>query len=141
MIRLWGRTTSINVRKVLWTLQEAGVCFERIDAGLAFGVVNDADYVAKNPNRLAKLHRKLRKLPSKVAQMVEDLTGETVEQLRDRLRQGSPSDAAAHAKKYAGLGKILDWNPDGSGPNLIPISHHEDSMHAVTTCHGQYEKP
>lgn len=90
---------------------------------------------------LAKLHRKLRKLPSKVAQMVEDLTGETVEQLRDRLRQGSPSDAAAHAKKYAGLGKILDWNPDGSGPNLIPISHHEDSMHAVTTGYGQYEKP
>ncbi len=55
MIRLWGRTTSINVRKVLWTLQEAGVCFERIDAGLAFGVVNDADYVAKNPNRLVPL--------------------------------------------------------------------------------------
>jgi glutathione S-transferase len=55
MIRLWGRTTSINVRKVLWTLQEAGVPFERIDAGLAFGVVNDADYVAKNPNRLVPL--------------------------------------------------------------------------------------
>ena len=55
MIRLWGRTTSINVRKVLWTLQEAGVPFERIDAGLAFGVVNDADYVAKNPNRTVPL--------------------------------------------------------------------------------------
>lgn len=90
---------------------------------------------------LAKLHRKLRKLPSKVAQMVEDLTGETVEQLRDRLRQGSTSDAAAHAKKFADLGKILDWNPDGSGPNLIPISHHEDSMHAVTTGYGEYDKP
>jgi type I restriction enzyme, R subunit len=90
---------------------------------------------------LAKLHRKLRKLPSKVAQMVEDLTGETVEKLRDRLRQGSPNDAAAHAKKYAGLGKILDWNPDGSGPNLIPISYHEDSMHAVTTGYGEYDKP
>lgn len=90
---------------------------------------------------LAKLHRKLRKLPSKVAQMVEDLTGETVEQLRDRLRQSSPAEAAAHAKRFAGIGKILDWNPDGSGPNLIPISHHEDSMHAVTTGYGQYEKP
>ncbi|WOP15976.1 glutathione S-transferase family protein [Ottowia sp. SB7-C50] len=55
MIQLWGRTTSINVRKVLWTLQEAGAPFERIDAGLAFGVVNDADYVAKNPNRLVPL--------------------------------------------------------------------------------------
>ena len=90
---------------------------------------------------LAKLHRKLRKLPSKVAQMVEDLTGETVEQLRDRLRRGSPNEAANHAKKFAGLGRILDWNPDGSGPNLIPISYHEDSMHAVTTGYGEYDKP
>lgn len=90
---------------------------------------------------LAKLHRKLRKLPSKVAQMVEELTGETVDQLRDRLKQGTPGDAAAHAKKYKGLGKILDWNPDGSGPNLIPISHHPDSMHAVTTGYGEYDKP
>jgi type I restriction enzyme R subunit len=90
---------------------------------------------------LAKLHRKLRKLPSKVAEMVEDLTGETVEQLRDRLRQGSPGDAAFHAIKYEGLGKILDWNPDGSGPNLIPISHHKDSMHSVTTGYGEYDKP
>lgn len=55
MIRFWGRTSSINVRKVLWTLQEAGVPFERIDAGLAYGVVDTADYVAKNPNRLVPL--------------------------------------------------------------------------------------
>ncbi len=55
MIRLWGRVSSINVRKVLWTLQEAGVPFERTDAGLAHGVVNDPDYVAKNPNRLVPL--------------------------------------------------------------------------------------
>lgn len=90
---------------------------------------------------LAKLHRKLRKLPGKVAQLVEDLTGETVEQLRNRLKNGSPDEAAAHAKKFAGLGKILDWDPDGSGPILIPISHHEDSMHAVTTGYGEYDKP
>ena len=37
MLRLWGRTSSINVRKVLWTLQELGLPFERIDAGLAYG--------------------------------------------------------------------------------------------------------
>ena len=55
MIRLWGRTSSINVRKVLWTLQEVGVPFERIDAGLTYGVVDTADYAAKNPNRLVPL--------------------------------------------------------------------------------------
>jgi len=90
---------------------------------------------------LAKLHRRLRKLPNKVGQMVEDLTGESVEQLRDRLKQCSPDDAAAHARNFSDLGKILDWNPDGTGPILIPISHHEDSMHAVTTGYGEYDKP
>lgn len=55
MIRLWGRTSSINVRKVLWTLQEVGVPFERIDAGLSYGVVDTPDYAAKNPNRLVPL--------------------------------------------------------------------------------------
>jgi type I restriction enzyme R subunit len=90
---------------------------------------------------LAKLHRKLRKLPSRVAEAIKDLTGETAEELRDRLRNHSPEQTADYAKRFAGLGKILDWNPDGSGPNLIPISHHEDSMHAVTTGYGVYDKP
>jgi type I restriction enzyme R subunit len=90
---------------------------------------------------LAKLHRKLRKLPSKVAEAIEELTGESAEDLRDRLKSYSPQEAANYAKKFGGLGKILDWNPDGTGPNLLPISHHEDSIHAVTTGYGEYDKP
>lgn len=39
-MKIWGRITSINVRKVVWAAQEAGVAFERIDAGAAFGVVD-----------------------------------------------------------------------------------------------------
>lgn len=55
MLRLWGRTSSINVRKVLWTLQELGAPFERIDAGLAYGHNHTPDYLAKNPNALVPL--------------------------------------------------------------------------------------
>jgi glutathione S-transferase len=55
MLRLWGRTSSINVRKVLWTLQELGLPFERIDAGLAYGHNHTPDYLAKNPNALVPL--------------------------------------------------------------------------------------
>ena len=55
MLRLWGRLSSINVRKVVWALQEIGVPFTRTDAGLAYGVVNDAAYAAQNPNRLVPL--------------------------------------------------------------------------------------
>jgi glutathione S-transferase len=54
-IRLWGRTSSINVRKALWTLQAVGAPFERIDAGLSFGVVQTPAYRAQNPNALVPL--------------------------------------------------------------------------------------
>jgi glutathione S-transferase len=55
MLHLWGRLSSINVRKVVWTLQELGVPFERTDAGLAFGINKTPDYLQKNPNALVPL--------------------------------------------------------------------------------------
>ena len=39
MVQLWGRLTSLNVRKVVWAAQEVGVPFTRTDAGMAFGIV------------------------------------------------------------------------------------------------------
>ena len=50
MLKLWGRANSINVHKVLWTLDELKVPFERVDAGLHFGVVNTPEYRKLNPN-------------------------------------------------------------------------------------------
>ena len=55
MLQILGRPASINVRKVLWTLQELGLPFERIDAGLAYGHNHTPDYLAKNPNALVPL--------------------------------------------------------------------------------------
>ena len=55
MTLIWGRITSINVRKVIWTLQELGLPFERKDAGAAFGVVHTDEYAQLNPNRLVPL--------------------------------------------------------------------------------------
>ncbi len=51
-LRIWGRITSINVKKVVWTAQEAGIKFERIDAGGAFGVVGTSEFKQLNPNGL-----------------------------------------------------------------------------------------
>ena len=36
MLRIWGRTSSINVQKVMWTVAELGLPHERTDAGGAF---------------------------------------------------------------------------------------------------------
>src|SRR5258707_9272853 len=52
MIKLWGRTNSINVQKVLWTLAELDLAYERVDAGLHFGIVGTPSYLAMNPNAL-----------------------------------------------------------------------------------------
>jgi len=49
MITLWGRTTSSNVMKVLWTLEELGLPYQRIDAGGAFGRTDAPEYRAMNP--------------------------------------------------------------------------------------------
>lgn len=50
MIKVWGRNNSLNVQKVLLTLEEIGLPYERTDAGLQFGVVNSPEYRAINPN-------------------------------------------------------------------------------------------
>lgn len=52
MLHIWGRITSLNVRKVVWAVQECGVPFQRTDAGRAFGIVQTDAYKALNPNAL-----------------------------------------------------------------------------------------
>lgn len=52
MLKIWGRVSSINVQKVVWAAGEVGQAFERIDAGLKFGIVKTPEYLAKNPNGL-----------------------------------------------------------------------------------------
>jgi glutathione S-transferase len=52
MLRIWGRTNSLNVQKALLALEEADVPYERRDAGLSFGVVNTPEYRRMNPNGL-----------------------------------------------------------------------------------------
>jgi glutathione S-transferase len=51
MLRIWGRTNSINVQKVMWAVGELGLAHERIDAGGAFGGLDTPEYGALNPNR------------------------------------------------------------------------------------------
>ena len=52
MLKIWGRKNSINVQKVMWTVGELGLSPERIDAGMAHGIVGEPWYATYNPNRL-----------------------------------------------------------------------------------------
>ncbi len=49
-LKIWGRISSINVKKVVWAAQELGLDFERIDAGRAFGNTSTPEYLGHNPN-------------------------------------------------------------------------------------------
>jgi len=55
MLHLWGRLSSINVRKVVMTAQELGLEFQRTEAGGQFGVVKTPEFIAQNPNSLVPL--------------------------------------------------------------------------------------
>lgn len=52
MLNIWGRISSINVRKVVWCAQELGLDFQRTEAGGRFGVVQTPEYLALNPNAM-----------------------------------------------------------------------------------------
>ncbi len=49
---LWGRSTSSNVMKVIWTLEALRLPYERIDVGGPFGKTDTAEYRAMNPTGL-----------------------------------------------------------------------------------------
>ncbi len=52
MLKIWGRANSVNVKKALWCVEELGLPYERIDAGMQYGVVNTPAYRKMNPNGL-----------------------------------------------------------------------------------------
>lgn len=49
-ITLWGRASSCNVQKVVWTLEELALPYEHIPLGGDFGGTADPAYLAMNPN-------------------------------------------------------------------------------------------
>jgi glutathione S-transferase len=52
MLKLLGKRTSINVRKVLWTLAEIGLPYEREDWGDGYRATNVPEFTALNPNAM-----------------------------------------------------------------------------------------
>lgn len=50
MLKVWGRRSSSNVQALMWCIGELGLPYERIDAGLTYGVVDTPEYLSKNPN-------------------------------------------------------------------------------------------
>ncbi len=111
MLTIHGRNNSSNVQKVLWTLRELDVTFERRDAGGAFGVVDTPEYKAMNPN-------------SRVPTMEEDgfvlwESNAIVRYLAGRHGSGilCPEDPQARAD----ADRWMDWQQTTVAPQITPI--------------------
>ncbi|MEG0556863.1 MAG: glutathione S-transferase [Comamonas sp.] len=52
MLRILGKASSINVRKVLWACAEMEIAFEREDWGSGFRSTHTAEFLALNPNAM-----------------------------------------------------------------------------------------
>jgi glutathione S-transferase len=52
MLKIWGRVNSVNVKKALWCVEELGLKYERVDAGMQFGVNQTPEYLGMNPTGL-----------------------------------------------------------------------------------------
>jgi type I restriction enzyme R subunit len=75
---------------------------------------------------LVKMRRRIKRLHDQARAMYQTEAGETPEATLKRLAEEPPAAAAEWVKQRPNLGRILDWDPDDSGPILIPISHHPD---------------
>jgi glutathione S-transferase len=52
VLRIWGRSNSINVQKVLWCCEELDIRYQRVDVGGHFGGNKEPEYLRLNPNGL-----------------------------------------------------------------------------------------
>lgn len=112
MLRIWGRKNSSNVRKALWIAEEVGVPYETRDAGGAFGLVDEPEYRAKNPNG---------RIP-----MIEDgdlvlwESNAIVRYLAAQYAAGTelyPADARVRAQ----ADKWMDWTTSTIAAPFIPV--------------------
>lgn len=100
MLRIWGRANSVNVQKVLWCCAEINLQFERLDAGMQFGVNDEPAYLAMNPNG---------RVPT--IQDGDFLLWESNAIIRYLVLQYAPTSPLypAAPKDRAGVERWLDW--------------------------------
>ena len=111
MIKVYGRVTSSNVMKVLWALAEFGQAFERIDAGLSFGVVDTPEYRAMNPNG---------RVPTLVdGDLILWESNAIVRYLA--AKYGGPAFWPADPAVRADLDRWMDWQQTTQGPAITPV--------------------
>lgn len=111
MIKIWGRTDSSNVQKVLWCCGELGVPFERLDWGGKFGGNQDPEYTAMNPNGL---------VPTiKDGDFVLWESNSIMRYLNAKYGNGRLLPASPEA--MANANRWMDWQLSAFNPVIVPL--------------------
>ena len=111
MIKIWGRTDSSNVQKVLWCCGEIGIDFERQDWGGKFGGNKELDYLAMNPNGL---------VPTlKDGDFVLWESNSIMRYLNEKYGQGKLLPPTAEGR--ANANRWMDWQLSVLNPSIVPL--------------------
>ena len=111
MPTIYGRVTSSNVMKVLWAADELGAPYERIDAGMSFGVVDTPEYRQMNPNG---------RVPTYVdGDMVLWESNAIVRYLG--ATHGDDAFWPKDPGRRAGLDRWMDWQQTIQSPAITPV--------------------
>ncbi len=112
MLKVWGRTTSSNVQKVMWAIGEIGLPHERIDIGGPFGKNDQPAYLAMNPNGLVPtLEEEDGFLLWESNSVVRYLAG------KHKATVLEPADLRTRAL----ASKWMDWQLSVMGPAITPV--------------------
>jgi glutathione S-transferase len=99
MLRILGKASSINVRKVLWTCREIGIEYQREDWGTGFAPTNTSEFLDMNPNGLVPV--------------IEDEAGALWESNTIcrylAAKRGRADLLPANARARAGVEQWMDW--------------------------------
>lgn len=114
MITIWGNADSINVQKVLWTCEELGLNYTRIDAGRNYGVVGTPEFRTLNPNGLVPTIDDGGYVVWESNTIVRYLAGQYA---KDALPGLLPSDPRARADAE----RWMDWTNGSLWPALLPL--------------------
>ena len=111
MIKIWGRTDSSNVQKVLWCCSELGLDFDRIDLGGKFGGNKEKPYLDMNPNGLVPTIQD--------GDFVLWESNSIMRYLVEKYGQGKLLPPTAEGR--ASANRWMDWQLTTLGPAIVPL--------------------
>lgn len=111
MIKIWGRTDSSNVQKVLWCCGELGLAFDRVDLGGKFGGNKDRAYLEMNPNGLVPTMQD--------GDFVLWESNSIMRYLVDKYGHGKLLPSTPEGR--ADANRWMDWQLTTLGPAIVPL--------------------